>query len=343
MRLHVKNFVKINFVDYSAVSAHSEVMRKRVGFTALLLVLATVLAWQVWRGREPVYEGVRLSRWLQHYGPDGDSPEADEALRAIGTRAIPALLEQLRAKDPILRINLPALGLRYTPAEVRHLRAEKGLSALGTEASNAVPAIVQIYEQDISPSSRHAAANALVEIGPASKSAIPALIRSAASTNSEVRAFAVYTLGRMALEPQLVNPVLTQSLHDPDREVRYNAAFGLSAMAFMGGDAKAAIPALVETLRDSYPTARAASAMALGHIHSEPGLVVPALTEALRDREVFVRVQAASALGEFGTNAKPAAAALLEVLQEQNQDATNAALKAIKQIDPEAAIRPGVK
>jgi HEAT repeat protein len=318
-------------------------MRKRVVFTLFFLVLAAVIAWQVWRGREPVYQGVRLSALLQRYGPEGDSPEADDALRAIGPRAIPILLENLRARDSIWRINLPALGLRYTPAETRHLRAEKAFSALGAEASNAVPAIVEIYEQNISRTSRHAAANVLVEIGPTAKSSIPALIKSAASTNSEVRAFSVYTLGRMALEPQLVDPVLIQSLHDVDHEVRYNAAFGLGAMAFMGGDAKAAIPALVETLRDSYHTARAAAAMALGHIHSEPALVVPALIESLRDPDVFVRAQAATALGEFGTNAKPAAAVLIELLHEQNQDATNAASKAIKQIDPEAAARAGVR
>jgi HEAT repeat protein len=81
----------------------------------------------------------------------------------------------------------------------------------------------------------------------------------------------------------------------------------------------------------------------LGHIHSEPALVVPALIESLRDPDVFVRAQAATALGEFGTNAKPAAAVLIELLHEQNQDATNAASKAIKQIDPEAAARAGVR
>src|SRR5260370_39701474 len=157
------------------------------------------------------------------------------------------------------------------------MRAEKGFKALEADASNAVPALIEIYEQNSAPSARRAAANALVEIGPSAKKAIPALIKSATSTDADVRAFGVYTLGRMALEPERVNPVLIRALHDPDREVRYNAAFGLSALAFMGGDAKAAVPALMETLKDSYPTARAAAAMALGHIHAEPELVVPAL------------------------------------------------------------------
>src|SRR5947209_338906 len=215
-------------------------MRKRVriALAVWLVAVGGVIGWQVLRLREPAYQGKRLSLWLQSYSPDSDSPEVDEALRTMGTNAIPTLLGNLQTKDSALKLKLAALGLRYTPAETRHLRAERGFKALGAEASDAVPALIEIYEQNISSSARRAAANALVEIGPSAKQAIPALIKSATGTNSEVRAFAVYTLGRMALEAELVDPVLIKSLHDPDREVRYNAAFGLGALAFMGGDAK---------------------------------------------------------------------------------------------------------
>jgi hypothetical protein len=320
-------------------------MRKRAQFAlaALLLAITGLIVWQVVRLREPVYQGKRLSVWLRQYSADADSPETDEALRAIGTNAIPILLAELQAREPRLKVSLPMLGLYYIPAENRHVWGQKGFSALGNDASNAASPLMRIYERDISPSSRHAAANALVEIGPAASISIPVLIKSAGSTNAEVRAFAVYTVGRMAVEPKVVDPVLIKSLRDPDREVRYNAAFGLGALAFMGGDAKPAVPALVETLNDSYPTARAAAAMALGHIHAQPDVVVPALITALQDSQVFVRGQASSALGEFGTNAKPAWAALMQAVKEENQDARNAAAKALKAIDPEAAAKAGVK
>lgn len=320
-------------------------MRKRfqIAFAVLLVAVLGVIVWQVRRLREPVYQGKSLSLWLQSYSPDGDSPQVDEALRTMGTNVIPTLLENLRAKEPRLKLNLPVLGLHYTPAETRHMRAEKGFSALGAEASNAVPALTEIYERDISPTPRRAAANALVEIGPAAKTAIPALIKSAASTNSDVRAFAVYTLGRMALEPELVDPVLINALHDPDREVRYNAAFGLGALAFMGGDGKPAIPALMATLKDSYGTARAAAAMALGHIHAEPRLVAPALIESLHDPSEFVRAQAAAALGEYGTNALPELPGLSLSLSDTNADVRTAVTNALRKIDPEAAAKAGLK
>jgi len=320
-------------------------MRKRVqiALAVFLVVVVAGIAWQVLRLREPVYQGKPLSVWLQSYSPDGDSPEVDDAVHTMGTNALPALLGMLQAKDSKLKLALSALGFRYTPAETQHLRAQKGLSALGADASNAVPALIEIYQQNTSPTASRAAANALVEIGPAAEQAIPALMKSAASTNSDVRAFALYTLGRLALESKLVVPVLIKGLHDPDREVRFNAAFGLEALAFMGGDAKPAIPALVETLKDSHPSARASAATALGHIHSEPGVVVPALMEMLRDSDVQLHAFAATALGEFGNNGKPAVAPLIELLSEGNQDARKAATNALKAIDPEAAAKAGVK
>jgi HEAT repeat protein len=320
-------------------------MRKRVqiALTLLLVAVGGVIAWQVLRQREPVYQGKPLSHWLQSYGPDSDSAEVDDAVHTIGTNAIPALLGMLQAKNSGLKLALAALGFHYLPAETQHMRAEKGLSALGADASNAVPALIEIYELNASPTARHAAANALVEIGPAAKHAIPALINSANSTNSEVRAFAAYTLGRMALEPEMVDPVLIKALHDPDRDVRYNAAFGLGSFAFMGGDAKAAVPALIESLQDSYMGARCGAAQALGHIHSEPGTVVPALMKSLRDPDANVRAHAAAALGEFGTNGKPAVATLVELLGETNQEARGAASKSLKAIDPAAAARAGVR
>ena len=320
-------------------------MRKRVqiALAVFLVTVVGVIAWQVVRLREPVYQGKPLGVWLQGYGPDGSSPEVDDAVRMMGTNVIPTLLGMLQTEDSRLKLTLAALGFRYPPAETQHMRAEKGLSALGADASNAVPTLIEIYEQNTSPTARRAAANALVEVGPAAKLAIPALIKSASSTNADVRAFAVYTLGRMALEPEMVDPVLIRALRDPDREVRYNAAFGLSALAFMGGDAKPAVPALVEALQDSYVSARCGAAQALGHIHSEPGTVVPALMESLRDPDANVRAFAAAALRDFGTNGKPAVAPLVELLGDTNQQARGAAAKSLKAIDPEAAAQAGVK
>ena len=69
-------------------------------------------AWQGLLEREPVYQGKSLSFWLQGYIQGGSyigvwpEPEVDEAVRQIGTNAIPALLHMLRAHDSKLKLAL---------------------------------------------------------------------------------------------------------------------------------------------------------------------------------------------------------------------------------------------
>jgi hypothetical protein len=100
-------------------------MSKRWGI-AFGILLAGILGGLVWRAagtREPVFEGQTLRRWLSHHvassaaQPPYNSPgwrKADEALRHIGTNAIPTLLVMLRAKDP------PAPVLKLLEAAGRH-------------------------------------------------------------------------------------------------------------------------------------------------------------------------------------------------------------------------------
>src|SRR5690349_15798059 len=76
---------------------------------AASVTIIVAIAWAVTRRAEPVFEGRPLTVWLNHHVassaavPPYGSPgwrEADRALRAIGTNAIPTLLEMIQAKDP---------------------------------------------------------------------------------------------------------------------------------------------------------------------------------------------------------------------------------------------------
>src|SRR5581483_8734626 len=65
-------------------------------FVCLLIVGLMVLEWKPFHLGEPWYHGKSLSGWLEVYGagPRGyqPAPEADAALRRIGTNAVPGLL-----------------------------------------------------------------------------------------------------------------------------------------------------------------------------------------------------------------------------------------------------------
>ena len=83
--------------------------------------------------------------------------QAEEALSAIGTNAIPTLLGMIRAKDPpaiVLKLmeTLRRRGwvrIDYRYAMSRHEEAEYAFRVLGTNAAGAVPELIRIYEESL--------------------------------------------------------------------------------------------------------------------------------------------------------------------------------------------------
>ncbi|MGO8929178.1 MAG: HEAT repeat domain-containing protein [Limisphaerales bacterium] len=236
-------------------------MRKRVyiALTVLLVILAGVIAWQVLQmpEREPVYQGRRLTSWLKpiigkSFYDDPQVLKADEALRQIGTNAIPTLLRMLRVKDSPLKVKLMDLTkrqriieIRYTTARDVNFRAFCAFSVLGAKAQSAVPTLIEIANQNISPESQGDSIFALGSIGPPAKEAVPSLLGWATNANAYVRFHAISALGKIGTEPDRVVPVLANALHDPDYYVRFHAVLALGKF---GPNAKLAVPALVEFL-----------------------------------------------------------------------------------------------
>lgn len=241
-------------------------MSKRIGIVAGLALAGVVvsLLWRTSGPREPVFEGRPLTSWLDHHlasssaSPPYGSPgwnKADEAIRHIGTNAIPKLLEMIRAKDrpPLVlklmdrvrRYGFPVMNYRY--AMIRHEEAEYAFGMLGTNAVSAVPELIRIYQQNISASSQMCAALALGHIGPGAQPALPALIQRFTHTNSDTRFYAVSAVMSIGGEPAVVVPALTSALKDPNVNVRWNALSGLSRF---GGRARPAIPEILKMLDD---------------------------------------------------------------------------------------------
>jgi hypothetical protein len=230
--------------------------KRRILFAVLLVAVVCLIAWLVLRSNnsEPIYQGRRLSYWLQGYEPGSRSPtpyEANEAVRKIGTNSIPTLLRFLRKTDSKFRVALASLIAKQhifkknlKLAEVYNYEAILGIQALGPMASNAVPDLIKIYQENrVTPFNNKLTVSQLfAEIGPGAKDAIPVLIADAASSNLVLRSGAVWTLGQLHSDPQTVVPVLAQSLRDSTANVRGTAANGLAAF---GPAAKSAVPELI--------------------------------------------------------------------------------------------------
>src|SRR3989442_3158796 len=238
--------------------------RLRIVIGLLLASVFGLLVRQALGPREPVFEGRTLTSWLERHVPDYKVrpaqtlpgwKKADEALRSIGTNAFPTLLNMIRATDPppvVLKL-LQAAGryrwtrINYRYAQSRNEEAEYAFLVLRTNAASAVPELIKIYEENISPSSQRCAALALGHIGPAAEAALPSLIRHFTHTNGDVRYYAVSAMLSIGGEPSLVVPALAIALKDSDIRVRWNA---LVALSKLGSSARPAVPEILKMLDD---------------------------------------------------------------------------------------------
>jgi hypothetical protein len=181
-------------------------MGKRVyiGLAVVALALIGVIVWRVTQPPdEPVYRGKPLSEWLDTINVS-DVQAANDAVRQADTNAIPALLRMLKAKDSPLKVNLMRLvqsqhifKVHYTPAKVWNSAGCWGFAILGKKGQRAVPQLIEIVHQKISPDSQSSAIYALDVVGPSAKEVVPSLLRWATNANEGVRFSAIRFLRRI--------------------------------------------------------------------------------------------------------------------------------------------------
>src|SRR5690348_9552194 len=105
--------------------------RRWIAFALLLAICAAGGAY-FYDAREPRFEGVRLSQWLRDCNIDRVElgKPAQEAVRALGTNALPWLIAGLERRDSPLKhrimgncIEFQALGCRITAAYCTQVRS----------------------------------------------------------------------------------------------------------------------------------------------------------------------------------------------------------------------------
>ena len=254
-------------------------MKRRILF-ALLSLAALGLVWLLLPAREsePVYQGKPLRYWLALYtSGSGDviehAAQADEAIRHIGTNAIPTLLEMLQEKDSFLKLKWMALLEKQhfiqppQPAYVHNHQAALAFYRLAATASDAVPTLVQIYRGKISGGSQYATLDALGGIGPpAGPAATPVLLDALTNSANDSHLLALFAIRRIHGQPEVLLPVLINELKDSDVYVRLNAVEALAAYRLAS---KPAVPALVALLNDPNSSVRVQATNALKAIDPE--------------------------------------------------------------------------
>lgn len=146
--------------------------------------------------------------------------------------------------------------------------------------------------------------------------------------DAHVRAGAAEALGEIGPKAFAAVPYLINALKDSDADVRCRTA---DALGEIGRAAAAGVAALIAGLKDQNWDVRVCAASALGKIGP---LAVPALIAALKDQDAHVRAGAAWALGEIGPKAFAAVPLLIKLLKDPDEDVRGEAADALGKIDP---------
>ncbi|MDB6019256.1 MAG: repeat protein [Pedosphaera sp.] len=286
-------------------------MRKRFRIVLVILLVAIVggVVWAVLESREPVYQGRGLSAWMKDLttGPiinndySGATHDAAvEAIRHMGTKALPQLLAGLGAKDSQLKVKLmrffsqhPVFRIKLETADDRRGEAAQGFKALGAIARPAIPDLIPIVNDRETalesafclafigpegvppliqaltnrvPRVRGYAAFAL-SYGPLDASpAVSALIQRLQDTNNNVMVYAVGTLMRMTNQSRLVIPALVANLGSTNAVVRKEMG---KALVYYAAAGKGAMPTLIAMQNDPEPKVRAAVTNAIELIDAD--------------------------------------------------------------------------
>jgi HEAT repeat protein len=277
--------------------------RRRIILVLTLAAVAAglVLCWP--RGpKEPVYQGKRLSLWVEQALYDRSAQKQDDArkvLKAIGTNGVPYLLYQFTRPDSKLGAaynrwadQRPGSGTSYEVDRKRVRTATLGLMLLGPGVTPALPALAD-YLGD-----RDRCADAAHAMSGAGEAALPHFRIGLASTNSTAAQMSAVGLARVAEENE------------------------------------SAVPELIQLLQHTNASIRGIAAVYLRGITSKPGLVVPALIALLSDSDWEIRRDTAESLGDRGEVAKAALSELRRLMNDSNRDVAWAASNAVFHIDP---------
>jgi HEAT repeat protein len=198
--------------------------------------------------------------------------QAALALRTIGADAVPGIQELL--KDDDIKVRLEAL---------------QAAAQIGADAQAAVADLAELLKDD-DAKVRIAAADALWSIGPDAKDAITPLISVMRDKNGHVQQHAFQAILRIGSADV---PGLLETMRKLNGEAHW--AFPYILRQF-GPRAKDAVRPLMKQLESPDGGSRISAVLALGHIGNDARAAVPALQNALKDKNPVVQHSAAFAL-----------------------------------------------
>jgi HEAT repeat protein len=303
--------------------------RKRFILVPLACGLVAGLVAFLSRDAEPSYKGKTLKEWINIYcwpdnptvtdlvprkiffeGRDAQQNAAADAVRHIGTNAIPTLLDW---EDKNFRVAWKFKLLAALPKSLQnrhsvnwwlvaqdHYRVERALYGFAILGSNASPAV-------------------------------PELTRRMMTRNSDSgvsAAIALANMGRTGL------PALLSALTNTMTPNRVMVARSAASATRASSNDISGIVVLAQCVRDANPGVGCVAAIELGFITNQPGITVPALIEGLKESKGQVRARSAYALGNYGAQARSSVPALLQYENDSDLFVRQSVSNALQKLAP---------
>lgn len=161
---------------------------------------------------------------------------------------------------------------------------------------------------------------------------LPTLIPPLSGSDPLAREMAVMFLAQLGPDAAPAAVALEGVLSDPSPFVQVNAAALLTTLE---SPPPAAIETLLELLEHPENNLRVTAVSALGNVPAAAKRVVPALKNCLTDADPHIRLTAATALGRIGQPAVSTLPQLRTLVNDDDPAVKDAALFAIRQLDPE--------
>lgn len=258
----------------------------------LSLAFAGVIALFVWKSippAEPIYHGKLLHVWLEEWRAnaypttnwstrsDQAKQEAADAVRVIGTDALPFLLESLHTKESPLKWRLGkavpvrwhrVLHLNYGPYDSQFPGID-GFYLLGALGAPALPELRNLAE-DGDLNHLRWGIGALGSLGSAGEPAIPFLIQCLTNTDWQTRQMAAWSLCAIKKQPDLAIPALIQYLKFlKTLSLTAEDVYCVDYLSVWGTNAKPAVPLILELLESTNADKRLAATNSLPRIDPE--------------------------------------------------------------------------
>jgi len=308
-----------------------------------LLILPELLS------NEPKYQGKRLTRWFKQYyqsGQDsagafaGKRVEAYEALQALGTNAVPFLLDELfstrkdnalitNVQNFLFLIQLPGpLGAPVVDADTIREEAAQAIIDINPPGDFIVPLVTNQLHGTNAAHCR-AALYVLSKLRVGEREILPILQAQVVGTNWNDQVLAIWDLVNLG---PAARPALPQLVEIIENENRYGALFNIThkVLAEIGADAKVALPALRARYdRETNADVRVSLATTLCKIDAGQ-------TNALDDLLRYAttpgdphRNNALYRLSKIGPNASRVAPTLAELAKHEDMNTWSPAIEAL--------------